>query len=295
MWKLIALFVVVAGCGKDPSPTGADAKRAMGLYAEGFNALLGDPNRLIDGYFQAGDRPSLTSPSFAADRITQARQAFAAADDAAPPSLALVEPAARALAASERAVAIYSEAYRYYQAGRDRDDGGAGGRAIDQRLQQARRELSTALDSLASGMEHLEDAQAADEIAKRVDDKDYGYWFRYYTQQAKRFVVALHDLLRKPVAESATKLTRLAGELESVDRELAAFVAAKGTSLSRSFAGFHERAGDFRAAVDKLVRAIRTDAPLERTPDDVITAYNGLVTVANALAQVEAVGNLKDE
>ena len=44
----VARVFLVTACKKDPSVTGSDAKKAMGLYATGFNALLADPKGMLN-------------------------------------------------------------------------------------------------------------------------------------------------------------------------------------------------------------------------------------------------------
>ena len=43
LWLALVAASILAACDKDQSATGADAKKAMGLYAQGYNALLEDP------------------------------------------------------------------------------------------------------------------------------------------------------------------------------------------------------------------------------------------------------------
>ena len=309
---LAALFVfaiaaTAAACTKDNSATGADAKQALGRYATGFNALLDDPKRLIDGYFSAfpadhppdpSPHPSLASASFATDKLAEARAAFADAARAAPPSLAALAPAAEtALGETDKAVALCDAAYKYYQADGYKDDGGARGKQLHAQLIAARTQVHAAIRALDAGMGSIEDAQAADELAKRAGDKDYSYWFRFYDQQAKRVVKAVTG------ASSPAELAQVATAIKAMapaDDQLAAFVTAKGTKLAHPFRSYADDATAFQAEARKLARLIEAgktfdDHELDDAARSVVGAYNNLITVANALTQVEAVDNLKDE
>src|SRR5258706_3431222 len=135
---LLIIVSIACACKKDEGPTGDDAKKTMGLYAKGFNALLSDPKRLIANYFSAlpADKPldfsrppSLSSDSFVASKVKEAKEAFASAKEAAPKSLASLEPpATQAIAAIDKATKVYAEAYAYYQAEGYKDDKGDKGK-----------------------------------------------------------------------------------------------------------------------------------------------------------------------
>jgi hypothetical protein len=301
---LIAALAIAAACKKDQSATGADAKQAMGLYAKGFNDLLADPKRLIGDYFSSipadkpldfERKPSLMGSSFAASKIKEAREAFAAARDAAPESLAALAPAAdAALAAADKAIAIYDTAYKYYEAETYKDDKGEQAKQLRDQMIAASKEFSGAINKLSDGMESIEDAQVADEIAKHADDKDYSYWFRFYSQQAKLVVNAVSR------EGSPEKIGAAVKALAPIDDQLAAFVKAKGGKLSSSFKTYINNATSFQAATTKLMRLLDAKKPLDdrevgAAADAVIFAYNQLVSYGNSLYQIEAVKNLKDE
>src|ERR1043165_5826379 len=102
---LIALVFLITACKKDPSVTGSDAKKAMGLYAQGFNSLLEDPKRMLRSYFSSvppdgmpdpKTPPHLMSDSFAASKIKDAKDAFAKAKEARPDTLASLDAPAQA-------------------------------------------------------------------------------------------------------------------------------------------------------------------------------------------------------
>ena len=299
--------LTATACKKDQSATGAEAKKAMGLYAQGFNALLADPKRLITGYFSSlpagkdpdlSRKPSLSSSSFVPSKLKEARDAFASAKDAAPTSLASLEaPAQRALTAMDKAVALYDEAYKHYEAEAYKDDGGAKAKQLHAQLTSARKELDDAMAKMGDALSSIEDVQAADELARFADDKDYGYWFRYYNQQAKLYLTQVE---RAEAPADLAKLPAAAKTLAAASADLVKFTAGKGAKLHTSFRNYAERATTFDAEVAKLTRLIAAgktfrDRELGDTYDALISAYNGLINTGNALYQVEGVHALKDE
>jgi len=296
LWLALVAASILAACDKDQSATGADAKKAMGLYAQGYNALLEDPKRLIGGYFSAfegGGEPHLTDPSFAQQKLKEAREAFASAKEAAPKSLPLGPKADAALAAAEGAITVYASAYKYYQAESYKDDKGAQGKQLSEKMTAARKSFDGAISALGDAMDEIEDAQAVDEIKKHTDGKDYGYWFRFYTHEAKHFVVAL-------TRGETAKLPEVAKALAPHDAALAEFVAKKGHKLNDSFKNYADAASDFQGEVKKLLRLLGAgktfdDRETGQAADGVINAYNRMISIGNALYQVEGVDNLKDQ
>lgn len=300
---LFAVALAFLACKKDPSTTGADAKRATGLYARGYNALVGEPRRLIRGYFSqfpADKPPAITQPpslsasdSFVTQRIDEARKAFDEARDAAPSTLASFAPAAAAaLSAMESTLAIYNKAAAYYAAESYKDDKGEQANKLHGELGKATHELDQKLDALAAEIEKVEDAQAVDEIAKYAGDKDYSYWFRYYTHEAKQVVIAL-DRGGPPTA-----LVAAIDKLSATSEQFAAFVTKKGNALSSSFTSYVSAVEGMRAEIAKLRRLAsgeHADAELEQAVSAVYSAYNRLVDIGNTLYQVEGVDNLKDK
>lgn len=304
---LFLTLCATAACKKDESTTGADAKKTMGLYAKGFNALLADPKRLLTGYFSTlpaetpldlARKPSLSSDSFVERKLEEAHEAFDAAKDAAPKSLSSLEaPAQQALAAMDKATKLYAEAYAYYQAEGYKDDKGEKAKKLHDELITAFKDFNAGMSKLGEAMSAIEDAQATDEIKKYADDKEYSYWFRYYTQQAKLFVVALE---RANAPAELAKLDGPAKALAAANEQLASFANAKGAALNSSFKNYVRDATALDAEVKKLVRLVAAgktfdDQGLAQAADSVISAYNILVEMGNALYQVEGVNNLKDE
>jgi len=291
----LALLFVVTACKKDPSVTGSDAKTAMGLYAKGFNALLADPKRMLSSYFSSvppdgapdpkGQPPHFMGGGFVDNKIKEAREAFAAAKEARPESLAQLDaPAQAAIAAIDKAAAAFAQVEKYYQAETFKDDKGAKAKELHGQLVAADKAFGEAMRQLGDGLSKIEDEQAADELAKYADDKDYSYYFRWYTQQAKKFLNVVE-------AGDKTKLPDAAKAQAAATGELQKFVAGKGTKLNSTFKSFADYADSFQAEATKLVR----DGDMDKGYDPVVSAYNQIITMGNSLYQVEGVGALKDQ
>ena len=294
-------LVAVASCKKDQSATGDDAKEAMGLYAKGYNKLLSDGNGLVERYFdtipKAGpkldDKPRLFPDTFAASGIKEARASFEKANAAAPKSLEKLPPiATKLLAAADKITSIYFDAQKYYDAERYKDDKGAKAAEFHSAMLAASKEFSSAMSEMGDALSGIEDAQAADELKKYEGDKSYSYWFRYYNQQAKKFL---------DVAEKATdpaKLRPAYAATADAYKAIGELVKSKGNDLNSSFGSFAHDTDSFDAAATKLLRIADEKHSLD-TPEfgaaykELVNNYNSLVNMANSLYDVEAAGGLK--
>jgi len=290
----LGLVLGLAGCHKDQSATGDAAKQAMGGYAKGFNLLLKDPHDLVKSYFQtiseegpaAGAKPHLfPSQSSAARAVKDAREAFAAAGAGAPAALAQLAPASEhAVAAADRAIAVFTEAQKYYEAENYKDDQLAKGKQLHTQMLAARKELSAAMSAFEDGLSGIEDAQAASELEDYAGDKGYSYWFRYYNIAAKKFVATVDDATKRDAAYQAISAAHTA---------LAAFAASKG-ELAVGFGPYMASADTFLAACTKLTRADKgVAAETGDAGQGVISAYNGLINSGNFLYQLESTHSLK--
>ncbi len=297
------VFALVAGaCKKDNSTTGEPAQEAMGLYAKGFNALIGDPKQMITEYFdaipEAGPDPAskphlFPRQNFGASKIKEAREAFAKAKDAAPPALANLAPAATdAIAAIDKVSTIFTEAQKYYDAENYKDDKLARGRELHAQMLAAARQFQTAIDKLEDGLTVIEDQQAVAELAKHAD-KGYGYWFRFYNIEAKKFLGAVE---RASTAEQRAALATAFQPMATANDELAKFVASKGPGINGSFNAYVTQAGSFHATAVKLLRLVKEPTPDEqaigREMETLVSNYNNLVSMANSLYQVEGANAL---
>ena len=304
MYRIVlVLALALLGCKKDNSTTGEPAREAMGLYAKGFNALIGDPKQMITEYFdnlpdgpQVGTKPRLfPRQNFGSSKITEARDAFVAANKAAPPSLAgLAAPAEEALVAIDKVAVAFTAAQKYYDAENYKDDGFAKGKELHAQLVEAARQFQGALNKLEDGLSTIEDQQAVTELAKHTSDRGYSYFFRFYNIEAKKF---LHAVERADAPEQRAALATAFAPMAKADAELAEFVTAKGTKLNTTFKAYVSSASSFNASAVKLLRLVKEpktdEAEIGREVEALVRNYNGLVTMANTLYQLEDVDVLK--
>jgi hypothetical protein len=295
---------LAAACGgKDASATGEAAQQAMSLYAKGFNALVADPKKMVTDYFDAipAEGPAaLTKPrlpashTFVASSIKEARDAFAAAGAAAPPSMAgLAAPAERAIATIDKIQTTFTAAHGYYESDSYKDDKLARGQQLHADMVALSRDLDAAVGELEDGLTAIEDAQAATDLEAHAADKSYGYWFRFYTIEAKRFVRALEDAR---TAEQRAGLAAALAPLTEASQGLEAFVTGKGAGIAQAFNGYTGSARSLHALATKVVRDLGEAEPpptLRQDLDMLYGAYNNLITAGNSLYKVEAAGGLR--
>ena len=303
MKRFVIVLALFAACKKDNSTTGAPAQEAMGLYAKGFNDLIADPKQMISEYFdnipeggpEAGSKPHLfPRGGFAASKIKEARESFAAAKKAAPPSLAnLAAPADKAIAAIDKVSATFNEAQKYYDAENYKDDKFARGKQLHADMIASSREFQSAIHELENGLSVIEDEQATKEISKYAGSKSYSYWFRFYNMEAKKFLNAVEGA---STPEQRAALATAFQPMVTANDEMTKFVASKGPSVNSTFSSYAGTAGSFHATAVKLLRLVKEPKPDEeaigRETDTLVQNYNSLVGMANTLYQVEDVNAL---
>jgi hypothetical protein len=293
----LGLVLTLAACKKSESTTGEPAQEAMGLYAKGFNALLQDPSEMVKEYFEnipqdgpeAGSAPRLFArQGSATNAIKEAKDAFQAAKAAAPASLASLAPAAdKTITAIDKVHATFSAAQKYYDAKDYEDDKFAKGKELHQQMVASSKEFNAAISELQNGLSQVEDQQASAELQK-FDRKDYGYWFRYFNQQAKTFVnkveagQAQPEEAFKPLDQALTDMTAMLGQ------------KSEPNTTFKAYAGAAER---FHSTAKKLVRAVKDggdgkDAKAAQAAQQesrtLIDNYNALVSMAGSLYELEA-------
>ncbi|MBA3501276.1 MAG: DUF3829 domain-containing protein [Deltaproteobacteria bacterium] len=295
MYRIVLLLVLALsfGCKKDNSTTGQPAQEAMGLYAKGFNALIGDPKQMITEYFdrlpdgpQPGTKPSLfPRQNFGASKITEAREAFVAAKKAAPPSLAnLAAPAEEALVAIDKIAVAFTAAQKYYEAENYKDDNFAKGKELHQQMVAAAAQYRAAVNKLEDGLSVIEDQQAATELAKHESAHGYSYMFRFYNIEAKKFLSAVE---RAQTPEQRGALPAAFQKIAAADEELGKFVAAKGAKVNGAFKSYAGMASSYQATAVKILRLVKDNQDPSAEMDALVRNYNSLVTMASSLYQLE--------
>ena len=298
-----AIGLSLGACKKDQSTTGESAQESMGLYAKGFNALIDSPMEMVKEYEdkipEAGppgddQKPRLfPRQNFADNKIKEARDAFAAAKKAAPKSLEALGPVAdRAIAGAEKSLKIFTDAHKYYDAEDYKDDQFAKGKALHTQMMAAIGEFRGAIRELQAGLSKVEDEQAASELTKYKQDS-YGYWFRFFNQQAKKFVDTTQ------AAGSPEELAKLEESFKPIDAAftgLQAFLASKNPPQA-TFKAYTDSAGRFHSTGKKLLRAIKEGQAdgnaLTQAGNSLVSDYNTLVSLANSLYELEGNDLLK--
>ena len=295
MYRIVMLLVFALGfgCKKDSSATGQPAQEAMGLYAKGFNLLIGDPKQMISEYFdefpdgpQPGTKPRLfPRQNFGAAKITEARDAFAAAKKAAPESLAgLAAPADEAIAAMDKFATAFTAAQKYYEAENYKDDNFAKGKELHAQLVAAHDQYRAAINKLEDGLSVIEDQQAAVELAKHEKARGYSYMFRYYNIEAKKFLTAVE---RARTPEERAALATAGQKIAAAEEELGKFVTAKGTKINAAFKSYAGMASTYNATATKILRLVKDNQDPSAELQSLVSNYNSLVTMANSLYQLE--------
>lgn len=282
---LAVLVLAVTGCKKDESATGASAKEAMGLFAKGYNDLIKDPRSVIEDYDRTipasgpieSAKPHLFGQnSFAEGTIKEAHEAFDAAKKEAPASLAKLGPLAdKAIAAADKVMAVYADAYKYYDAEQYKDDHMAKGTKLHADWQAAEKDFDAAMHAFGDGLSEVEDLQAADELKSHEDKKDYAYWWREQNLEAKKLLA---------VAEKGDvgELKKAIEAWRPKHEQFAKWIADKGSNVAQAFHPYASASDRFETAVTKMNRE-----PSDATLGEMINAYNSMITGSNGLAQLE--------
>lgn len=302
-----AFFLVLTGtgCSKMGSTTSDAAQTAMGHYAEGYNGLVDQiQSRIIDTYFEhiPEDGPEAMNSrllpfpqqDFVTNSLRKAKDSFAAGKTAAPVSMQHVPALAdELLSASESVTNIFSQAQQYYSAENFKDDDGAKGRELHSQMVQQTGRFREAVDAFDEAIDIIEDEQMEASLKEYEAEKSYSYWFRKMTMDAKKLVMALKT------SEEITGIDLALNQVEQTAAGLTAFVESKGgkTRINQSFQSYTDAADRFMVVVARLKRAARRDPPdmkaVGTEADNIITNYNTMISIGNALYQLEEYDQLK--
>jgi hypothetical protein len=293
----------VGACKKDQSTTGDSAQESMGLYAKGFNALIDTPMEMVKEYSEAipeagpaaDSKPRLfPRQNFATSKITEAKAAFAAAKKAAPKSLAAIGPISdKAITAIEKVIKTYTEAEKYYSAEDYKDDKFAKGNELHTKMTAESKEFRQAISEMQASLSSVEDIQAADEL-KKYGPTDYGYWFRYFNQQAKKFVDAVQ------AAETPEALAKLEESFKPIDEAFAGaqkFLESK-SSPQATFKAYVDSTSRYHSSAKKLLRLVKDgkaadSQEITQESSSLVSSYNSLISMANSLYELEGNNLLK--
>lgn len=304
--KLIAVaavaFTALGGCNKssDEAPgasaamTDEDAQQAMGLYAEGFNELIDEPQDAVKEYTSEvpaeGPEPDKKYRLFpnhtrAELALQKIQVSFDKAADVAPSSLKHIAPLAQsAVDAAKAFIADYKRAHKYYDAEDFKDDAGKLGKELHEKLMKEAEAFGTALGKVESALSEVEAAQAEAEIRQFADDKGYSYWFRVVSNESRKLLNTSPENFAKTYPAFDTAMQGLNGFVSGLETPNAAF---------KSFVSVSE---SFQSTSKKLKRELEGAADeetVQRLRNELVGGYNNMVNVANSLRQLEANDILK--
>ena len=277
--------------GSSQAVVSDEAQQARSLYAKGFNQLIDDPKEMIDTYFKAMPKSGLTkkkvslysSHTFAKRSIDAAKSAFVEARGIDSVIVKRLAPLADgAMQGIEKALKAFTDAYNYYDAEDFKDDGGKKGQQLYKQMQAAAVAFDKSLSQLGDALSAIEDEQTLAQLKKMEKDQGSLYWLRLYTFRAKKTVDTMRNTKRYAAAFS---------ELEKVHADLAKFAK---THTKKAFASFTGQANSFFNKAKSLKRNLggKDGKALQASAKQLITGYNTLVQVGNALAPAAQYGTL---
>jgi hypothetical protein len=301
---LAALLVSSAGCklfknmgGGGGAVQSDKALDTISVYAKAYNALIKGPDECIDEYLGAipDSGPDFTKKTnlfprqnFAVNDIKTAKDAVAEAKTMAPSSLAHLGPFAdQCVADAEKVVTTFEEAYKYYNAETYKDDSGKKGKEIHEQMMAAIKSFDASVKKFDEELLKIEDQQDVSELKKFEGDKDYSYWYRFYTMTAKKMSRLVDD---------HPKYLEEYKNLETINTQLAAFAKGKGAGLNSVFKTYVSTADEFMATATKLNRAIKEtpdSQEADNLKDELIARYNNLISMSDSLSSLESSGMLK--
>jgi len=272
--------------------------QALSLYTEGFNTLVdrGVPcaNEYGEKVPETGPEAGKTYRFFPHCRNAEAtlptlKTTFANAAEKAPDALKPLAGSADAtLSAFAALLAASADTVKYYESEGFKDDQGAKGKELHQRMAGATAAFREGMGKLEGGLSVIEDKRALAELASLGGDKGYAYWYRKASYDANK--------LLKVKPNDAAAIAAGTAELGVSAAEFKAFAAGKGAGLQPTFKGFADAYDRFDSAAQRFARSAKAEekpARLEQEYGQLVQAYNTMVSLANALREVEANGLLK--
>lgn len=274
------------------TPEDAEELAAMGHYAEAFNAMVAKPQECFKEYFkhipkegpEVGKRYRLfPRHTMAASGLSTAKTQIDEANEKASDKLEHLEPLAKAaLSDLEQAVSLYADVHKYYDSESYKDDQGAKGQELHQKMVQLAESYRGHIDRLEAALSEVERQQAQRELELYEKDKGYSYWFRAFNFEA-------NQLLR---ATEKDRYAKAFGELDKAYAGLKSFSDSKQGDLNTAFKAYLGQADRFHSTAVKTSRALGASEPDEEAvanlQGDLVDNYNNIVGVTNSLYQLEA-------
>lgn len=291
----LTAHLLTVSCGDSGPKMDPKTQKALGLYAQGFNALVQDPKDAVHEYYQIFGQPgpqpgrkystAKLKDEQAVQALAKAKDAFEEANETAPKSMAHLKPLAQKALDQIRGVTEGITAIKKYY-GNDRfkeDDGGQRAQQLHERITESSKGFQDTLEKLQFALSQIEDRHAALEL-RHQKKNTRSYWFRAFNFQAKKLIEARDD------AKTYDKMFK---RVHSDHQKLKGF--AKG-SKHATFKNYVALANSFHEAAERLQKLHRLPSAqshqMEQGKRAVVHAYNQLVEMGNSLYKIEAAGKL---
>jgi hypothetical protein len=304
----LVLILGASGCSKlnkvlpekedSAAPAVSDQDMSvMGHYAEGFNTIIGKPHECLTEYMskipeegpEAGKKYTLfPRQNFASTALDAAKKQFAEAKKGASSKLTHLGPLADAAVADlEQIVATFAEAHKYYDAENFKDDGGAKGKELHEKMVKLAGSYQANMEKLENALSEVERQQTLAELKKYEADKGYSYWFRAFNFEANQL---LKGVDKARFEKSFAKLNEIYSSLKG-------FADGKGDQLNATFKAYMTQVERFHSIATKASRTF-AETPdnaeaIAKHHDDLINAYNTMINVSNSMQELEANNLLK--
>jgi len=276
-------------------------QQMLSAYAKGYNEVLNSFQDIVDNYSRA--IPLDKEPSAELGRINffgsgnydmalkTIKEAFDAAADAGPEKYKHLHPLANELYGSCQELArIYGDARAYYDAEDFKDDDFARGKEIHGKMRLAQERFDKALRQMEAALSVEEDKQMEAELADFDDKTTYGYQFRQAHFKAKQ-TLRIIDSYESDI----DAIEKAIDDFVAAYEELKAFADGKA-DLHVTFKAYVDQVEGFVGAIKRFRRELKAE---ERDPDKlrqehdaIVSAYNTIISLRNALAELEGYGQL---
>ena len=276
-------------------------QQMLSAYAKGYNEVLNTFQDIVENYSRV--IPLDKEPSAELGRINffgsgnydmslkTIKEAFDAAASEGPDTHKHLSPLAMELYGScQELAAIYGDARAYYDAEDYKDDDYARGREIHGKMRLAEVRFDKALRQMEAALSVEEDKQMELELAAYEDKTSYGYQFRYTHFKAKQALRSIDS----PDSDFAA-IDKAVNDFIAVNKELKAFSDGKA-DLHVTFKAYADQVDGFVGALKRFRRELQAEEAdpdkLRQEHDAIISAYNTIISLRNALAELEGYGQL---
>ncbi len=276
-------------------------QQMLSAYAKGYNEVLSSFQDVVETYSRA--IPLDKEPSEELGRITffgsgnydmalkTIRDAFDVAASEGPEKYKHLQPLADELyGACQELATLYGDARAYYDAEDFKDDDYARGKEIHGKMRLANERFDKALRQMEAALSVEEDKRMEEELAEFDDKGSYGHQFRQAHYKAKQTLRVIDS-----VESDIDAIDKAVEDFVAAFKDLKAFADGKA-DLHVTFKAYVDQVEGFTGAIKRFRRELKAE---ERDPDKlrqehdaIISAYNTIISLRNALAELEGYGQL---